>query len=102
MSESAFNNYKLADVIISQHITEKSTSSAGENTVTFLVKSNANKVDIKKAVEKFFNVKVEAVNTLVKKGRRRNFRGKAGRTSNSKRAIVRLAKGQQIDFGSGL
>ena len=101
MTQKDFN-YKLADTIISPHITEKSTSSTGENTVTFLVKREANKVDIKMAVEKYFNVKVESVNTLIKKGKKRTFRGVVGRRSDSKRAVVRLAKGQQIDFGSGL
>lgn len=95
-------NYKLADVIIAPHITEKTTTLNGENTVTFLVKLVANKAEIKIAVEKFFNVKVMSVKTLIKKGKNRNFRGVSGRNSDSKRAIVRLAKGQQIDFGSGL
>lgn len=95
-------NYKLADILVAPHITEKTTSSTGDNAVAFLVKPNATKPEIRMAVEKYFNVKVESVNTLIKKGKSRRFRGVAGRTSDSKRAIVRLAKGQQIDFGSGL
>ena len=56
----------------------------------------------KEAVEKLFNVKVTAVNTLVRKGKARVFRGVRGRTSDVKKAIVTLAEGQSIDVTTGI
>jgi len=67
-----------------------------------VVSPTATKPEIKQAVEALFKVKVKAVNTLVRKGKNKRFRGIAGRTSDSKRAIVTLVEGQTIDVTTGL
>jgi large subunit ribosomal protein L23 len=90
------------DVIRSPVITEKSTAASEHNKVIFNVAGAATKKDIKAAVEALFKVKVTAVNTLVRKGKNRRFRGIAGRTGDIKRAIVTLAEGQSIDVTTGL
>ena len=90
------------DVIRSPVVTEKSTAATEHNKVIFNVASSASKSDIKAAVEALFKVKVTAVNTLVRKGKNRRFRGIAGRTGDVKRAIVTLAEGQTIDVTTGL
>lgn len=68
----------------------------------FNVPGSATKPEIKAAVEQLFGVKVKAVNTLVRKGKVRRFRGRPGRQSDQKRAIVTLAEGQSIDVSTGL
>ena len=90
------------DVIRSPVITEKSTLVSEHNQVIFKVARDASKPEIKAAVERLFNVKVKAVNTHVRKGKNRRFRGILGRTSDIKRAIVTLAEGQSIDVTTGL
>ena len=90
------------DVIVAPVITEKATLASEANQVIFKVASSATKSDIKAAVEALFKVKVTAVNTLVRKGKNRRFRGIAGRTGDTKRAIVTLAEGQSIDVTTGL
>ena len=96
---SALDHY---DVIRSPVITEKSTAASEHNKVVFNVAMTATKGEIKAAVEALFKVKVTAVNTLVRKGKNRRFRGILGRTSDVKRAIVTLAEGQSIDVTTGL
>jgi large subunit ribosomal protein L23 len=91
------------DVIKSPAITEKATMiHANANQVVFLVASNATKPKIKAAVEGLFGVKVKAVNTLVRKGKMRRFKGKVARLSDTKRAIVTLAEGEKLDVTTGL
>jgi large subunit ribosomal protein L23 len=90
------------DVIVRPVITEKSTAASEQNKVVFVVAPTATKPQIKAAVEELFKVKVTAVNTLVRKGKNRRFRGVKGRTSDTKRAIVTLAEGQRIDVTTGL
>ncbi|WP_336743206.1 50S ribosomal protein L23 [Aureimonas altamirensis] len=90
------------DVITSPVITEKSTLASEQNQVIFNVPGDATKPEIKAAVEQLFGVKVKAVNTLVRKGKVRRFRGRPGRQSDQKRAIVTLAEGQSIDVSTGL
>jgi len=90
------------DVIVSPAITEKSTIASELNQVVFNVARKASKPEIKAAVEALFGVKVTAVNTLVRKGKRKRFRGTVGRQSDVKRAIVTLADGQSIDVATGL
>ena len=90
------------DVILRPVITEKSTAASEHNKVVFNVAMTATKGEIKAAVEALFKVKVTAVNTLVRKGKIRRFRGIVGRTSDVKRAIVTLAEGQGIDVTTGL
>lgn len=90
------------DVIVSPIITEKATMASEHNQVIFKVARNATKPQIKEAVEKLFDVKVKAVNTLVRKGKIRTFRGSTGLQSDSKRAIVTLEEGHRIDVTTGL
>ena len=90
------------DVIVSPAITEKSTMASEQNQVVFNVAKKATKPEIEAAVEALFSVKVTAVNTLVRKGKVKRFRGTVGRQSDVKRAIVTLADGQSIDVATGL
>ena len=90
------------DVIVSPAITEKSTMASEQNQVVFNVAKKASKPEIKAAVEALFGVKVTAVNTLVRKGKIKRFRGTVGRQSDVKKAIVTLADGQSIDVATGL
>ena len=90
------------DVIVSPIITEKSTMISEVNQVMFNVAKNASKPEIKGAVEALFGVKVKAVNTLVRKGKVKRFRGIKGKQSDVKKAIVTLEDGQSIDVTTGL
>jgi large subunit ribosomal protein L23 len=93
---------RLYDVIVAPVITEKATILSEQNKVVFKVARTATKPQIKQAVEKLFDVKVTAVNTLVRKGKVKRFRGVLGQQSDVKRAIVTLADGQSIDVTTGL
>ncbi len=90
------------DVIVSPVITEKATNASEENKVIFKVRKDATKPQIKAAVEVLFDVKVEAVNTLLRKGKRKTFRGRQGQQSDMKKAVVTLAEGSRIDVTTGL
>lgn len=90
------------DVIVSPVITEKSTMISEHNQVVFNVAPKATKPEIKAAVEALFSVKVKAVNTIVRKGKVKRFKGIVGRQSDVKKAIVTLANGQTIDVSTGL
>jgi len=90
------------DVIRSPVITEKSTAASEHNKIVFKVAPDATKAEIKAAVEALFKVKVKAVNTLIRKGKSKRFRGVKGRQSDSKRAIVTLVEGSSIDVTTGL
>jgi large subunit ribosomal protein L23 len=83
-------------------ITEKSTAASEHNQVTFRVPLTATKREVKAAVEGLFDVKVEAVNTLLRKGKRKTFRGRRGQQSDFKKAMVTLAEGSRIDVTTGL
>ena len=90
------------DVLVSPVITEKSTLVSDNNQVIFNVARDASKPEIKAAVEALFSVKVTAVNTLIRKGKTKRFRGIKGRQSDKKMAVVTLAEGQSIDVATGL
>jgi large subunit ribosomal protein L23 len=90
------------DVIVAPLITEKATNASEHNKVIFKVAMDATKPQIKEAVEKLFDVKVKSVNTLHRRGKWKAFKGRFGRTSDSKRAIVTLEEGQRIDVTTGL
>jgi len=91
------------DVILSPVITEKSTMVLETgNQVVFKVQPSATKPEIKKAVEALFNVKVKAVNTIVRKGKLKTFKGIQAIQSDTKKAIVTLEPGHSIDIGSGI
>ncbi len=83
-------------------ITEKATALGERGQVVFSVALDATKPEIKAAIEGIFGVKVLAVNTLNAKGKTKRFRGRPGRRPDIKKAFVRLAEGQNIDFTSRL
>ncbi len=93
---------RMYDIIRSPVITEKSTLITQFNQVTFRVPMDATKPEIKQAVEGLFEVNVTGVNTLIQKGKTKRFRGIKGRRSDTKKAIVTLAEGQQIDVSTGV
>ncbi|HEY0441436.1 MAG TPA: 50S ribosomal protein L23 [Xanthobacteraceae bacterium] len=90
------------DIIVAPVITEKATTASEFNKVIFRVTKTATKPQIKEAVERLFDVKVKSVNTLVRKGKRRVFRGFRGELSDVKNAIVTLEEGHRIDVTTGL
>jgi len=90
------------DVIVSPAITEKSTLVSDNNQVVFNVAKTATKPEIKAAVEALFGVKVTAVNTLLRKGKTKRFKGLVGKQKDVKKAVVTLAEGQSIDVSTGL
>jgi large subunit ribosomal protein L23 len=90
------------DVIIAPVITEKATVASEHNQVLFKVARTATKPQIKEAVEKLFDVKVKSVNTQVRKGKIKAFKGTVGQQSDVKRAIVTLEEGHRIDVTTGL
>jgi large subunit ribosomal protein L23 len=90
------------DLILSPIITEKATNASERNQVMFRVAKHATKPQIKEAVEKLFDVKVKSVNTLVRKGKHKAFRGRFGEQSDVKKAIVTLEEGHRIDVTTGL
>ena len=90
------------DVVLSPHITEKSTMLSEHNSVVFKVAQKASKPEIKAAVEALFNVKVTNVNTMVTKGKSKRWKGQSYQRSDVKKAIVTLAEGQSIDITEGV
>lgn len=96
---SALKHY---DTIIAPVITEKATLLSEKNQVVFRVPLSATKKDVKEAVERLFNVKVAAVNTIVRKGKTKNFRGRPGKRADHKNAVVTLLQGYSIDVTTGL
>jgi large subunit ribosomal protein L23 len=90
------------DVIRRPIVTEKATMASEVGAVVFEVAKTATKPQIKEAVEALFGVKVKAVNTLVRKGKVKRFRGKLGQRSDVKKAYVTLADGNTIDVTTGL
>ena len=93
---------RLYDVIVAPIVTEKATLASEANKVIFKVRKTATKPQIKEAVEKLFDVKVVDVNTLLRKGKRKTFKGTRGVQSDIKKAIVTLAEGDKIDVTTGL
>jgi|TARA_Y100001960_G_scaffold224601_1_gene235129 large subunit ribosomal protein L23 len=92
----------LYDKIISPHITEKSTNLSEQNKIIFKVPSKANKVNLKKNIEKIFKVNVTKINIINKKSKIKNSRGRKVRVSGFKKAIVTIKKGQNIDLTLGI
>ncbi|MBS7540831.1 50S ribosomal protein L23 [Ancylobacter lacus] len=90
------------DVIVSPVITEKATTASEHNQVVFKVALTATKPQIKEAVEKLFDVKVKSVNTLVRKGKTKVFKGRKGVQNDVKKAVVTLVEGHTIDITTGL
>ena len=90
------------EVLRAPIVTEKSTRGSEFGQVTFEVAITATKPEIKLAVERLFDVKVRAVNTLLVKGKTKRFRGRPGKRSDYKKAVVTLAEGQSIDLVAGV
>lgn len=86
------------DVIIAPVVSEKSYSLIDNNAYTFLVHPQANKTEIRQAVEKIWGVKVVGVNTMNRKGKTKRFRFAEGKRRDTKRAIVKLAPGDSIEI----
>jgi large subunit ribosomal protein L23 len=93
---------KFYSIIKSPAITEKATQVSASNTVVFDVAPRATKPEIKAAVEGLFGVKVASVNTLVRKGKKRTFKGRTVLLSDKKKAYVTLAEGERLDVTTGL
>jgi large subunit ribosomal protein L23 len=105
MSRMSAKNAKVGqarkfDLLLTPVITEKATQGSEHNQVTFRVPLEASKPEIKLAVESLFKVKVKAVNTLRQQGKVKMFRGRVGRRSDSKKAIITLVEGNTIDVTS--
>lgn len=93
------NQQRLYKVLLGPHISEKATIVAdGSNQVVFRVTPDATKEEIKAAVEKLFEVNVMSVRTLVQKGKTKRTARGVGKRNDVKKAYVRLAEGQEIDF----
>jgi large subunit ribosomal protein L23 len=91
------------DVVIRPVVSEKSYANYDDNVYTFVVAEDANKVEIRQAIEAIFNVKVTKVNTLNRSGKRKRNRrtGGYGQRAGQKRAIVSLAEGNTIEIFGG-
>jgi large subunit ribosomal protein L23 len=93
---------QMYDIIRGPVITEKATNLSEHNQVIFRVPLAATKREVKAAVEGLFNVNVTAVNTIRVAGKLKRFRGRLGRRSDHKKAIVTLREGQRIDITTGI
>ena len=93
--------YNPRDILLRPVVSEKSYGLLDEGKYTFVVAPDANKTQIKQAVEEVFRVKVTGVNTLNRQGKRRRTRFGWGKRSDTKRAIVTLAEGDRIDIFGG-
>lgn len=93
---------RMYDLVRSPVITEKATMVSEFNQVVFRVPLDATKPEIRAAVEGLFDVKVVGVNTILQNGKTKRWRGRPGRRSDTKKAIVRLADGDSIDVTTGV
>lgn len=89
-------------VLLGPVITEKSTMASEHNQVVFRVRMDANKTEIKEAVESLFSAKVTGISTVIQKGKTKRFRGRPGRRSDFKKAYVSLAEGSNVDIMAGV
>jgi large subunit ribosomal protein L23 len=101
-AKTTVSQFRACDVILQPVITEKTTMGSEHGQVTFRVPLTATKPEIKAAVETLFKVKVTAVNTLRQRGKVKRFRGRPGKRSDYKKAIVSLAEGSSIDVTTGI
>ena len=92
----------LYDKIISPIVTEKSTNLSEQNKVVFKVQAGADKVNLKKNIEKIFKVNVTKINIINKQNRKKLTRGRKVKVPGYKKAIITLKKGQSIDLTSGI
>jgi len=92
----------LYDKILSPLLTEKSTNMSEQNKIVFKVPSGANKINLKKNIEKIFKVNVTKINIINKQNRTKVTKGKKVKVSGFKKAIITLKKGQSIDLTTGI
>ena len=92
----------LYDKILSPMVTEKSTNLSEQNKIVFKVPTGANKINLKKNIEKIFKVNVIKINIINKQNRTKLTRGKKVKISGFKKAIITLKKGQSIDLTTGI
>jgi large subunit ribosomal protein L23 len=100
--EPKLTRQQMYDIIRTPVITEKATNASEHNQVIFRVPVKATKREVKAAVEGLFSVDVVAVNTIRTMGKLKRLRGRAGRRSDVKKAIVTLREGQRIDVTTGI
>jgi len=92
---------RIYQVVFGPHVTEKTVNiSEIANIQAFKVSVDATKLEIKKAIEQLFEVKVDTVRTVKVKGKQKNFGRRAGKRKDWKKAYVKLADGQAIDLGA--
>ena len=102
LDKNRVNRGRMYEIIRAPIITEKSTLGSENNQITFRVPLDATKPEIFAAIEGLFEVKVRSVNTIRQKGKNKVFRGRRGRRSDYKKAIVRLEEGHSIDVTTGV
>lgn len=98
MAKAAVADPKLFDIIRRPVVTEKSTLAGEFNKVTFVISPDADKAQVKEAVESIFGVEVEKVNTIKLPGKVKRFRGRTGKRMDRRKAVVTLKEGQVIDL----
>ena len=102
MKSAVISKERMYEVIRAPVITEKATLGSEHNQVTFRVATDANKNEIKAAIEGLFDVKVRAVNTSRMKGKVKRWRGRLGKRVATKKAMVTLEEGQSLDISTGI
>lgn len=104
MAKNKSNNVTAAmyDTLVRPVITEKSMVSSEAGKVVFIVPLSATKNEVKAAVEAIFNVTVKKVNTIKQFGKVKGYRGRQGKRSDYKKALITLADGQNIDVTTGI
>jgi large subunit ribosomal protein L23 len=101
-AETKLTRQQMYDIVRAPVITEKATNVSEHNQVVFRVPLSATKREVKAAVEGLFDVKVKAVNTIRVQGKLKRFRGRLGRRSDYKKAVVTLGEGQRVDVTAGI
>jgi len=96
------NKIHLYDKILFPVVTEKSTNLSAQNKIIFKVPTRANKISLKKNIEKIFKVNVTKINIIIKKKRNKLVRGKKVKVKGYNKAIITLKKGQNIDLTTGI
>ncbi len=89
---------KFYDILVSPITTEKTSAQSANGKYSFIVLNTAGKEDIKSSIETIFEVAVEKVNIINNDGKRKKYKGTIGRRKSTKKAIVSLKKGQEINF----
>lgn len=88
----------IYDIILSSISTEKTQKQLAENKYTFLVIEKATKGDIEKAIKEIFDVEVESINIINTLGKTKKFKGNIGKKSDTKKAVISIKKGQEINL----